>query len=128
LFRYGLRRPGHALWLVPVLAYVLFLGPRMAAVLIVGAVLLILWAQGRAPARYRQLSWATRKQYTLWFPHVFYLATLLFAVIHLHNFNLNQAPLWLLPVLVLPQFVTGLVLGWIRVRRGIAVSVVLHAM
>jgi membrane protease YdiL (CAAX protease family) len=34
----------------------------------------------------------------------------------------------LLPLLVLPQWVTGLVLGWMRVRRGIGASIMLHAM
>lgn len=127
LFRYGLRRPGHALLVVPVIAYVLFTGPQAATILLVGIVLLLLWREHASPRR-RQLSWHARLQYREWFPHLFYLATLLFAVIHLHNFNLNQTPWWLLPLLVLPQFVTGLVLGWLRVRRGIADAIILHAM
>ncbi|MCH4586399.1 CPBP family glutamic-type intramembrane protease, partial [Achromobacter xylosoxidans] len=31
-------------------------------------------------------------------------------------------------LLVLPQWVTGLVLGWIRIRRGIGAAIALHAM
>lgn len=29
---------------------------------------------------------------------------------------------------MLPQWLTGLVLGWMRVRRGIAASIALHAL
>ena len=124
LFRYGLRRLKQALWLVPIIAYVLFSGPQAGTIVLTMAVLIVLWAQSRQPAA--PLPWKMRLQYRLWFPHLFYFVTLLFAVIHLHNFNLNQTPLWLLPALVLPQFVTGLVLGWLRVRRGIGAAVVLH--
>jgi membrane protease YdiL (CAAX protease family) len=46
---------------------------------------------------------------------------------HLYNFNLHHTPLWLLPLLVLPQWLTGLVLGWLRVKRGIGASILLHA-
>src|SRR5690606_22462690 len=42
--------------------------------------------------------------------------------------NLAQTPAWLLPLLVLPQWVTGLVLGWQRVRHGIGAALVLHAL
>lgn len=36
--------------------------------------------------------------------------------------------MWLLPLLVLPQWATGLVLGWMRVRRGIGAAIALHAL
>lgn len=47
---------------------------------------------------------------------------------HLSNFSFNRMPWWMLPLLVLPQWLTGLVLGWMRVRRGIAASIALHAL
>jgi hypothetical protein len=51
---------------------------------------------------------------------------LLFAAVHLGNFSYNETPLWLLPFLVLPQWVTGLALAWLRVRRGVGAAMVLH--
>ena len=58
---------------------------------------------------------------------VFHLVALTFAAVHLTNFVFKDTPYWLLPLLVLPQWVTGLVLGWIRVRRGIGAAIALHA-
>jgi hypothetical protein len=45
----------------------------------------------------------------------------------LYNFQLNSMSWYLLPMLVLPQCLTGLVLAWLRVRRGMGASIVLHA-
>lgn len=62
------------------------------------------------------------------FPVVFHVATFTFAILHLLNFSLAAVPWWLLPFLVLPQWVTGLVLGWLRVRTGIGASIVAHSL
>ncbi|CFN63451.1 membrane protein [Bordetella pertussis] len=59
---------------------------------------------------------------------MFHLVALTFAAVHLNNFSLSQTPVWLLPLLVLPQWATGLVLGWMRVRRGIGAAIALHAL
>jgi len=128
LFRYGLRRPLNALWVAPAAAGILFSGPHAATILLMAAVVFTLLAQERSGKPFVRCSWQMRRRYFIWFPRIFYLATLLFAVIHLHNFNLNQTPAWLLPFLVLPQFVTGLVLGWMRIRRGISAAILLHGM
>lgn len=129
VFRHGLRRIGQALWLVPVAAVALFNGPQWATGLLVAMLLLVLWLPQRRPgtAQASALPWRWRRRYRAWFPWAFYAATTLFAVIHLHNFNLNQTPAWLLPLLVLPQWFTGLVLGWVRVRRGIGAAILMHA-
>ena len=58
---------------------------------------------------------------------MFHLATLTFAAVHLSNFVFSKTPYWLLPLLVLPQWLTGLALGWMRVRRGIGAAIALHA-
>lgn len=129
VFRHGLRRIGQALWLVPVAVVALFNGPQWTSGLLVAMLLLALWLpqRRRGAAQASALSWRWRRRYRQWFPWAFYIATTLFAVIHLHNFNLNQTPAWLLPLLVLPQWFTGLVLGWVRVRRGIGAAILMHA-
>ncbi|MCJ9712375.1 CPBP family glutamic-type intramembrane protease, partial [Bordetella hinzii] len=71
---------------------------------------------------------APRRFYHRHFGLVFHLAALTFAAVHLSNFSFNRMPWWMLPLLVLPQWLTGLVLGWMRVRRGIAASIALHAL
>ena len=137
LFRYGLRRPQHALWLVPLLLWPLFGGPGPVGGAILGtAMLLSLWliVRGRARATTphgaprHAWGWSWRRRYIRLFPWVVHLAALVFAGMHLANFTLNQTALWLTPLLVLPQWLTGLVLAWMRVRRGIACSLLIHSM
>lgn len=65
--------------------------------------------------------------YTRYYGWFFYSATVLFAVMHLMNFKLNLHIVLLTPVLVLPQFLLGLVLGYIRVKQGIGWAIALHA-
>lgn len=134
VFRYSLRRIAHALWLVPVSVGIMLTGPSAASFLFLLAVLLLVCVPvlGRsrlpAPQRSQGKSWALRRRYRALFPWVFHGANLAFAGVHLHNFNFQQTAFWLLPLLVLPQWLTGLVLGWLRVRRGIGSAIVLHAL
>jgi hypothetical protein len=72
--------------------------------------------------------WRWRRRACRAFPVLFHAAALAFAAVHLYNFRMTSMNLVLLPLLVLPQWVTGLVLGWMRVRRGIGASIMLHAM
>lgn len=128
VFRYGLRRPASILWLVPLAVAALFMGPSWQGVTLAGVLLLLCWVP-------QQLNWYRWTQPTAWhwrsyyryhFSWVFHIASASFAALHLYNFNLHQTPWWLLPVLVLPQWLTGMVLGWLRVRRGMGAAVVLH--
>lgn len=134
VFRYSLRRIGQALWLVPVSVGIMLTGPTVASILILSAVLLVCWSPKYGPGRLpspqqsQGRSWALRVRYRALFPWVFHAASLAFAGVHLHNFNLHQTAIWLLPLLVLPQWLTGLVLGWLRVRHGIGASMLLHGL
>ncbi|MEB3416560.1 CPBP family glutamic-type intramembrane protease [Alteriqipengyuania sp. WL0013] len=58
------------------------------------------------------------------FPIFFWLSTLAFAFIHVFNFE-GAEMLAALP-LVLPQFITGSILGYMRVHYGLWSSIVLH--
>lgn len=124
MFRYGMRRPGAALWLLPAFILVVHSGSTLAVGLVL-AVSLALVASGRLPG----VRWSFRlnRRYRDLFPWVFHALTVAFAVLHLLNFQLGSAPWWLLPVMVLPQWVTGLVLGWLRVRGGIGASILAHS-
>lgn len=65
-----------------------------------------------------------------WFQHHFrwfyYLSALAFAAVHLMNFVGSNA-LHLMP-LVLPQLSLGLILGYLRVNRGLWASMLMHAL
>ena len=61
-----------------------------------------------------------------YFPFFFWLATLSFALVHLGNFD--EGSLAILLPLVLPQFILGTMVGYVRVRIGLWAAIVLHAL
>ena len=129
VFRYGLTRFKFIFLLVPLAVAAMLSGPGLAGGLFLAAFLMIAWVPygaGWRAAR-KPMPWSWRRTYLQYFPWVFHLSSLIFSAVHLYNFNLGQTPFWLLPLLVLPQWVTGMVLGWLRVRRGIGASILLHA-
>lgn len=61
-----------------------------------------------------------------YFRFVFYGAALSFGVVHLSNFP-NLADIWFLtPLLISPQVVLGLFLGYLRVRFGLGWAMAFH--
>lgn len=142
VFRYSLRRINHAIWILPIATIIMFSGPSISAQFALLAIILLCWwpaikskkntatysTMPAAPTWISPNAWKLRKLYVFCFPFVFHIASLAFAAVHLHNFNLKNTPLTLLPLLVLPQWITGLVLGWLRIRYGIGASIGLHAL
>lgn len=131
-FRFALRRPAMLCWFVPLMAFILFQGAGPATIMLAGLALLLALAPRWYPAGYRwqsgwTASWRWRRRVRRLYPLLFHVAALAFAFVHLFNFRLTSMNLVLLSLLVLPQWVTGLVLGWIRVRRGIGAAIALHA-
>lgn len=61
------------------------------------------------------------------FKLVFWLFTTIFAIIHISNFGAT-VPFYLTPILVLPQFILGIMLGYIRVGWGFWYGVLFHAL
>lgn len=59
------------------------------------------------------------------FPLFFWLTAISFALVHLWNFD--EGSLWVLLPLVLPQFILGMLLGYVRVRIGLWSAILLHA-
>ena len=62
-----------------------------------------------------------------YFNLVFYLLTLAFGFYHITNFEITSTILYLSPLLVAPQIIIGLMLGYIRVRIGLGWAILLHA-
>lgn len=139
-FRFCLRRVAMLWWFVPLMVVILVLGAGLGSGVLLAIAVWLCWApmwvkhgamspeglQRLAPA-YR-LSWAQRVRVRRLYPWLYHCSAIAFAAVHLYNFRLHEMPWTLMPLLVLPQWVTGLVLGWIRVRRGIGASILLHGM
>ena len=135
VFRYVLRRPSQFFWVLPFGLWCLFTGPEALTVSVVVAIVVLLYVRPTygASSSFSAIAlgkaWPKRwyKTYVRHFAWLFYGSTLLFAALHLYNFKFEQISFWVLPLLILPQFITGLVLAWLRVRRGIGASIILHA-
>lgn len=128
LFRFGLRHPLQALWMIPLLILVLLNGTTWwAGFLLVTTVLLCWWTSMKSTGP-GPWSWMALRHYRSVFGLVFHLVALAFAAIHLKNFIFIEIDWWMMVVLVLPQWVTGLVLGWMRVKRNIGSAILLHGL
>jgi len=62
------------------------------------------------------------KQYV----YVFYFSAVLFGFVHIFNFD--DAPLWVFPILTLPQICMGAFAGYLRVRYNLFIGFFLHAL
>ncbi|MFK7981606.1 MAG: CPBP family glutamic-type intramembrane protease [Saprospiraceae bacterium] len=60
------------------------------------------------------------------FKTIFWTFTIVFAAVHFTNFAAT-VPIYLAPILVLPQLVLGIMLGYIRVGWGTRYSILFHA-
>ena len=60
--------------------------------------------------------------------YFFYSLTILFALIHISNFNYSVSLLLFAPIIVLPQFVAGFLFGLIRIKQGFIWGFFLHAL
>jgi membrane protease YdiL (CAAX protease family) len=64
--------------------------------------------------------------FTTRFSWLFYLSTFLFAIIHISNYQASPIVFALLPILVLPQFIGGLMIAYNRVKLGFIWGIFTH--
>ncbi len=64
--------------------------------------------------------------YIKYFKFIFYMSALVFGLLHIANFNFSGYAILVMPFMVLPQMFGGLLLGFMRMKYGIAYSVLLH--
>ncbi len=129
VFRYGFIRPSEAILLAPLFVSVLLIGPKawtiLVLVLAISALIFLFFLKNKDKNKF--VNYVSKKT-NRHFPWIFHSMTILFASIHLCNFSLNKVAYWIFPILVLPQWITGLVLGWVRVHYGISSSILLHSL
>ena len=61
------------------------------------------------------------------FKSIFYLSAILFAYVHIFNFEYSTTILLLSPILIAPQFVIGLFLGYLRMKYNLVLGYFMHA-
>lgn len=122
VFRYSLRYPLAALWIVPSWLFLLTMGLSWQGVTVFAlAIAWVLWRRPQVTPRYQQ-------GYVDAFPWVFHGSVIAFAMIHWRNYDFETSVQywWLLPILILPQWFTGMVLAWFRMRDSMLTAVLLH--
>ncbi len=109
----------------PAIGYAMAEGVAKTAVTIAGPLIAIV----AAPlAVYVLLRRPAPALFHRFFPALFWISTLAFALIHLGNYtDLSWATLAILLPLVLPQFALGTMLGYLRVHYGLVHAIALHA-
>jgi membrane protease YdiL (CAAX protease family) len=68
---------------------------------------------------------------SLWkkrYKFIFYFSAVLFGLIHITNFEFSYTILLLSPILVAPQIISGLFIGFLRVRYGFVLGFLMHAL
>lgn len=58
--------------------------------------------------------------------YIFYLIAAFFAILHINNLEIRTNDLIFIPLIILPYFIYGLSLGYLRIRLGIEYSIILH--
>jgi hypothetical protein len=70
-----------------------------------------------------------RKIEKMWnnnFGLIYYLSALIFAIMHFSFLSHQPSEYIHIPIMVLPQFILGLCLGYIRVRYGLPYAIIIH--
>ncbi|WP_299886515.1 CPBP family intramembrane glutamic endopeptidase [uncultured Lacinutrix sp.] len=67
-------------------------------------------------------------KYNRQFKYIFYAFAIAFGYVHLFNFEIHALIILLSPILVLPQIILGMFLGYIRIKLGLPYSILLHGL
>lgn len=132
LFRFNMRRPLLALWMMPVMVFVLLKqGTVIGTVSLIAvlAVVMVLYPSLGLDryGKYWHLPFWFLRLYRQYFVIIMHILVFGFAYMHIFNYKFGTASMLATLVMVMPQWFSGLVLMWMRVRYGIANAIYLHA-
>ena len=74
-----------------------------------------------------QFDLALNSKWSRFYPKIFYFSALLFGLVHLVNYEISPAILLFSPIIVAPQIVLGLIIGFLRVRYGFWTGFMMHS-
>lgn len=118
-------KPGHVIALLLIGAGAAGFGVIHASAPLIGMLIIAAALIGAAAALITLRHRGPMEWYARAFPGFFWFATLSFALVHLANFD--EGSLAVLLPLVLPQFILGSMLGYVRVHIGLWAAILLHA-
>ncbi|MFZ6761027.1 CPBP family intramembrane glutamic endopeptidase [Undibacterium sp. Ji50W] len=132
IFRAGLRAPKYSLFICPPLLALVFQSPKSAMVLaiVICAIAIIdFFVRKRADSEAKaELQFTRGRNYLRRFPWIFWFYSLFFGLAHVSNYIFSGTPSFLMLIIVSPQLLVGLALGYLRLRNGILSGMILHAL
>nr|WP_315175987.1 CPBP family intramembrane glutamic endopeptidase [uncultured Flavobacterium sp.] len=61
------------------------------------------------------------------FRYVFYLSAILFGLAHITNYDTDTTIIYIFPILLLPQFIVGVLIGYLRIKFNFILGFLFHA-
>jgi len=114
-------------FLISVIAGVILKGQGLTD--LINYVLPILFSMILLPLLYSKVAWEKWKPYLdSLYPYIFFLTAAIFGLIHIYNYNESAYSWWMVPILIMPQFILALFLGFVRLRIGLWACIYMHAM
>jgi len=131
IFRAGLRRVGYSLFVGPVLLS-LYCAQSFTLIAIVAGVILLAAVVDKILMRRAPVGngrrFARGRAFIRHYPYVFWFYTVCFGLAHLANFYSTNDRDYLLLFAISAQLGGGCLLGYLRLRQGLASSVILHCL
>lgn len=134
IFRLGLRN----------LVYTLFIGPLVIVTPIIGShwavmgwfvatqVVLFVWFKFFVLRNFGKEKLGAKfnfgRKYIKAYKKVFWMYAALFASIHIGNYALEDSSNWIVIFYIIPQFIMGLILGYLRIRDGMWSAIFFHVL
>ncbi|GEM_PF-6515677 len=94
----------------------------------ISLVLLAFWLYWMTSGNNRQFETDIKRFYKRYGVAIFWCFTFLFAAVHISNFSLDKLPAHLYLIAIVPQIITGVFLGVVRLRLGFWWAMLLHAL
>jgi membrane protease YdiL (CAAX protease family) len=131
IFRAGLRTPTYTLFFGPIFICLITGNWQFALTFsVIACVFGLLWKYlNTLQNKKKNLSTSIfrARQFIENYPKIFYFYVISFALIHIGNFGINDISGFLIFFAVIPQFVGGLCMSYIRLRDGLGYAIALHS-
>ena len=70
-----------------------------------------------------------KRVFSLNFKHLYYLSAILFGLVHIYNYDYTNPEILIFVVAIcMPQIISGLFLGYVRIKYGIIGAIILHGL
>jgi membrane protease YdiL (CAAX protease family) len=130
MFRAGLRNITYSLFFGPVFICIA-VGPwQIALAVCLIAICIAMLMEYSVSPKNKWVNGGSRfiygRQFIRHYPQVFWLYACAFSLMHVSNYNFSDGTGWFVIFAVIPQFVGGILLGYVRIRDGLTSAMALH--